>query len=298
MKDASYRFGFNGKEKDSDGEWGNSAHYDYGFRIYDPSIARFLSVDPLARDFAWNSPYSYAENDVIRSIDLEGLEKVVVHLIGGDKKPKLNQATREEVQNHFKSRMTMLNVNLTIEFIESNKIYTRDGFYNREGAHWSDSYILLGSNSTVQNTRTEDFGWEDTSWHSNDHVGVSARNQGIAKIGFENFGADFSNYHIRAEIYNTANEKEAFQSYSFGEALSIYIEHESLHPKLRFNPANLGGSHSTGDGVPGHFSGLMGEAPLESVNMKTQRNYYDSYTQYYFKGNARIKKRIWYNIVK
>ena len=39
---------------------------------------RFLSVDPLAKSFAWNSPYTYAENDVIRCIDLDGLEKVAV----------------------------------------------------------------------------------------------------------------------------------------------------------------------------------------------------------------------------
>ena len=38
---------------------------------------RFLSSDPLARHFAWNSPYAYAENDVIRCIDLDGLEKWV-----------------------------------------------------------------------------------------------------------------------------------------------------------------------------------------------------------------------------
>jgi len=41
-----YRYGFNGKEKDSEvsGE-GNS--YDYGFRIYNPRLGKFLSVDPL-----------------------------------------------------------------------------------------------------------------------------------------------------------------------------------------------------------------------------------------------------------
>ncbi|MEO0790431.1 MAG: hypothetical protein AAFY36_17335, partial [Bacteroidota bacterium] len=47
----SYRFGFNGKENDEDGEWGDFTHYDYGFRIYNPVIARFLSVDPLASSF-------------------------------------------------------------------------------------------------------------------------------------------------------------------------------------------------------------------------------------------------------
>ncbi len=74
MKDASYRFGFNGKEKDGEGEWGNSAHYDYGFRIYDPSIARFLSVDPLTSSYPMLTPYQFASNTPISGIDLDGLE--------------------------------------------------------------------------------------------------------------------------------------------------------------------------------------------------------------------------------
>lgn len=54
---------------------------DYGARVYDPRVGRFLSVDPLAKKFAWNSPYSYAEGDVIRSLDLDGLEKVIVNTV-------------------------------------------------------------------------------------------------------------------------------------------------------------------------------------------------------------------------
>ncbi|HMQ47530.1 MAG TPA: hypothetical protein PKA00_09050 [Saprospiraceae bacterium] len=41
-------------------------------------ISRFLSVDPLAKNFPWNSVYAFAENDVIRAVDLEGLERAVV----------------------------------------------------------------------------------------------------------------------------------------------------------------------------------------------------------------------------
>ena len=77
LTDASYRFGFNGKEKDNDGEWGNSTHYDYGFRIYDPSIARFLSVDPLTKSYPWYTPYQFAGNMPTQAIDLDGLEPVV-----------------------------------------------------------------------------------------------------------------------------------------------------------------------------------------------------------------------------
>ncbi len=57
---------------------GEGNQQDYGMRIYDPRLGRFLSVDPLSKSFPWNSPYSYAEGDVIRSIDLDGLEKYVV----------------------------------------------------------------------------------------------------------------------------------------------------------------------------------------------------------------------------
>lgn len=71
------RYGFNGKEQDPEVS-GEGTQYDYGFRIYDPRIVRFKSVDPSARLFPWNSPYSYAEGDLIRSIDLDGLEKYIV----------------------------------------------------------------------------------------------------------------------------------------------------------------------------------------------------------------------------
>jgi RHS repeat-associated protein len=74
----SYKYGFNGKEKDDEGMGGGGSTYDYGFRIYNPNLGKFLSVDPIFRDFPWNSPYAFAENDVISSIDLDGLEKYKV----------------------------------------------------------------------------------------------------------------------------------------------------------------------------------------------------------------------------
>lgn len=51
---------------------GNSIVFKY--RIHDPRLRRFLSVDPLASSYPWNSTYAFAENRVIDGIDLEGLE--------------------------------------------------------------------------------------------------------------------------------------------------------------------------------------------------------------------------------
>ena len=56
--------------------------YEYGFRWYDPSIARFTGVDPIADQFAWVSVYNYAENEPIANIDLHGLQKVSINIAG------------------------------------------------------------------------------------------------------------------------------------------------------------------------------------------------------------------------
>jgi len=72
-----YRFGFNNMEKINEIA-GIGNHIDFKFRGYDPRTGRFWSVDPLAQSYPWNSTYAFAENDVIRCIDLEGLEKVDV----------------------------------------------------------------------------------------------------------------------------------------------------------------------------------------------------------------------------
>ncbi len=81
FEEKKYRYSFNGKETDNE-----SGTQDYGMRIYNPALCKFLSVDPLSREYPWNSSYAFAENDVIRCIDLEGAEKyVVVRCWEGDK---------------------------------------------------------------------------------------------------------------------------------------------------------------------------------------------------------------------
>ena len=77
-KSPCYRYGFNGKEKDDEGLGGGGITYDYGFRIYNPGLGRFLSIDPLAKDFPWYTPYQFAGNKPIAAIDMDGLEEFIV----------------------------------------------------------------------------------------------------------------------------------------------------------------------------------------------------------------------------
>lgn len=70
---SGYRYGFNGKENDNEVK-GEGNQQDYGMRIYDTRLGRFLSIDPLTREYPFLTPYQFASNRPIDGIDLDGLE--------------------------------------------------------------------------------------------------------------------------------------------------------------------------------------------------------------------------------
>ena len=74
-----YSYGYTGHEKDDEikGE-GNS--YTTAYRFYDPRIARWQSVDPLAEKYPGYSSYCYVMNNPINAIDPDG--RVVIFVNG------------------------------------------------------------------------------------------------------------------------------------------------------------------------------------------------------------------------
>lgn len=69
----SYRYGFQGQELDNEEKGvGNSINYTY--RVHDPRLGRFLSIDPLSPKYPQYSPYHFSSNQPIHAKELEGLE--------------------------------------------------------------------------------------------------------------------------------------------------------------------------------------------------------------------------------
>ena len=76
-----YRYGFNGMEADDEvKEGGNS--YDFGLRVFDPRVARMLSIDPRCSEYPWQTTFTYHRNSPIKVIDFKG---------GGDEKDPVGQ---------------------------------------------------------------------------------------------------------------------------------------------------------------------------------------------------------------
>jgi RHS repeat-associated protein len=74
-----YRYGFNGMEKDEEVK-GNGNSLDFGARIYDSRLGRWLSIDPLHAEFPGASPFSFVENSPLWAMDPDGMKLVKVHL--------------------------------------------------------------------------------------------------------------------------------------------------------------------------------------------------------------------------
>jgi RHS repeat-associated protein len=73
-----YRFGFNGMEKDNEVK-GTGNSLDFGARIYDSMLGRWLSLDPLQEKYPMLSPYNFVGNNPIANIDPDG--RVIIVLL-------------------------------------------------------------------------------------------------------------------------------------------------------------------------------------------------------------------------
>ncbi len=130
----SYRYGFNGKENDNEVK-GGSNQQDYGARIYDPTIGRFLSVDPLTSGYPALTPYQYASNNPIEGIDLDGLE----YVSSKEARISINSGVvRLRIEN-----MTTVVKNLLTAYNNDSKNWPKDG--SSIGADFSIGSISLQS---------------------------------------------------------------------------------------------------------------------------------------------------------
>jgi len=95
----SYRYGFNGMEKDDELK-GEGNGIDYDKRFFDPRVGRFLSIDPLEKEFPWYTPYQFAGNTPIQAIDLDGAEEYHYTRTWVNGKPILKYSHKKDIYEY------------------------------------------------------------------------------------------------------------------------------------------------------------------------------------------------------
>jgi uncharacterized protein RhaS with RHS repeats len=62
--------------------------YDYGYRDYSPTLARFTTVDPIRDGTNW---FAYVNNDSVNYVDLWGLSASDTGSAGSDGRADVNK---------------------------------------------------------------------------------------------------------------------------------------------------------------------------------------------------------------
>jgi RHS repeat-associated protein len=208
-----YRYGFNGQEKDNEIKGvGNSL--DFAFRVYDSRLGRFLSIDPLAKSYPWNSTYAYAENRVIDGIDLEGLEYVNFNLIGGNFYTQVGLTFADDAAKQI--------------WIQANTVMHNGETYLKTGFHvYQNGQGNYSQNSTQGSTKISQwvytdiqlfdpstdhaYGWKDPTLTGKNSFGKN-KNENCADLAnaqVKNLGAALKSgvvsYGDAIKLYNAKN---------------------------------------------------------------------------------------------
>ncbi|MEN7551563.1 RHS repeat-associated core domain-containing protein [Rapidithrix thailandica] len=196
--DEAYRYSFNGKENDKD--FGNQhLIQDYGFRLYNPEIGKFLSVDPLAPDYPWYTPYQFAGNTPIQAIDLDGAEPEPY----GYSRVVSNNDAREKYVNKYGTAEEKLklerdkNVALMVSsgIMMSGSIFTltRTAVIAFAKGAGSEAVVQIGTN-TLTNKPWYDFDYGDIIVNG----GISTATSGMGDYSLIKVGKEVAGELLKA----------------------------------------------------------------------------------------------------
>ncbi|MBI1307043.1 MAG: hypothetical protein GC181_10615 [Bacteroidetes bacterium] len=141
-----YRFGFNGMERDDEvkGE-GNSL--DFGDRMYDTRLGRWLSLDPLQSKYPKYSPYNFVANNPVINVDQGGRDyeviidvankTITIHAIffvnhGDEKTKKLVQQAVNEINGQSGKYSLLTDEGETYEILFDLQVAEESGRGNNE----------------------------------------------------------------------------------------------------------------------------------------------------------------------
>jgi RHS repeat-associated protein len=205
-----YRYGFNGKENDNEVK-GEGNQQDYGMRIYDGRIGKFLSVDPLAHLREWVSPYNFVQNNPINRVDPTGaLDDWVQDADGNIKwdKDANSQETTKAGEKYLGKTLTF-----TFNSYIDRKLWDGPGGSSPAGDKLT---------STISLTGNENEAGELTSLSATKSVKIGETPIGTARDYFPGLGSDQNKFGFNRTTLNFEQHASVSPIEGFGLGLMGY----------------------------------------------------------------------------
>jgi RHS repeat-associated protein len=230
----SYRYGFNGMEKDDEIK-GHGNSLDFGARIYDSRLGRWLSVDPLQKKYPGLSVYNYSGNNPVLLKDIGG-KKIYIYYDTGKKdengkmiQDKYEYGSALEVPDNEFVRQTIAALDMISKVDHSNTEFD----YADDFDYPDEDYIVSPATVVNELKRVEDF---------DVNISQSYRHMSTQWPGSQESNIEFSPYLglnlIEYDPYEISNRttsatappafglshelKHAYNSYYLGQLFIVY----------------------------------------------------------------------------
>src|SRR5690606_14510783 len=119
--------------------------HEWKYRFSDPAIGRFISIDPLAEKYPFNSTYAFQENKLGMGIELEGLEVVYRKGASPEFKEKFAKSVKFMNSKGTSGMLAELNESGLTEIVDNTGGVNGEGTFYRpsEGAiYWDPEFGL------------------------------------------------------------------------------------------------------------------------------------------------------------
>lgn len=158
--DVTYKYMYNGKELQNELGLNN---YDYGWRQYDPAIGRFNKIDRYAEKYYDLSTYSYAGNNPVFFIDVQG-----------DSIESGSRAEYQRLVTNVSTRITELTAERDAITAAATRGNGRVRYNKEQQARVNELNARIGSLTTAQNNLTAMYNDSNSTFRLNAISGTVA----------------------------------------------------------------------------------------------------------------------------